>query len=134
MSPEKYPQQFPDFQNLTRMLNEKCIFCRIIEGKAAAQILYKDDRVTAFLDTHPIAPVHILVVPNMHIESANEVEAEHEALLGHMVTVAAKLANTYAVQESGYRLVINTGPNTGQSIFHLHLHLIGGRHLPFHFR
>jgi histidine triad (HIT) family protein len=115
------------------MLNEKCIFCRIVVGKAPAQILYKDDLVTAFLDTHPIAPVHILVVPNMHIESANEVEAEHESLLGHMVSVATKLAKTYHVQESDYRLVINTGPNAGQSIFHLHLHLIGGRHLPFHF-
>jgi histidine triad (HIT) family protein len=110
-----------------------CIFCRILEGSVPAQILYQDEQVTAFQDVHPIAPVHILVIPNEHIESVNEIEPRHEALLGHMLVVARRLAQDNGVQESGYRLVINTGAHAGQSVFHLHLHLLGGRHLPFRF-
>jgi len=110
-----------------------CIFCRIIAGDAPAQILYRDDQVTVFQDSHPIAPVHILVVPNEHIASLNDCDLKHEALLGHMTCVARRLAAQHGIEESGYRLVINTGPHAGQSVFHLHLHLLGGRHLPFRF-
>ena len=110
-----------------------CIFCRIIEGAAPAQILYKDDQVTAFQDSRPISPVHLLVVPNEHIHSLNDCRPEHEQLLGHMVRVARQLAEEQRVHFSGYRLVFNTGPDAGQSVFHIHLHLLGGRHLPFRF-
>jgi len=115
------------------MIEISCPFCRIIAGQASARILYRDDLVTAFEDAHPIAPVHILIVPNQHLPSNNEVTAENEQLLGHLDVVAQKLARDLHVDRTGYRLVINTGPNAGQSIFHLHMHLIGGRHLPFRF-
>ena len=90
--------------------------------------------MTAFFDVRPITPVHILVVPNQHLESINQVSPNDEQLLGHMITVARQLAHDQQLENSGYRLVINTGPDAGQSVFHLHLHLIGGRHMPFHFR
>jgi len=112
---------------------ENCIFCTIASGNSPVKILFRDELVTAFVDLHPIAPVHILIIPNRHIESANHAKPGDENVIGHMVTVAKNLAKENGVSESGYRLVINTGPNAGQSVFHLHLHLIGGRHLPFHF-
>jgi histidine triad (HIT) family protein len=111
-----------------------CIFCQIIEGKAPANIIFRDEQVTAFHDARPIAPVHILVVPNVHITSLNEFESRYESLAGHMVNVARQLARELGVSQSGYRLVFNTGPDAGQSIFHLHLHMLGGRVLPFHFK
>jgi len=111
-----------------------CHFCKIIAGQAQADILYQDELVTAFHDAHPIAPVHVLIVPNEHISSNNQVSPEHERILGHLNVVAARLAKELKVDRSGYRLVINTGPDAGQSVFHLHMHLIGGRHLPFSFR
>jgi len=111
-----------------------CIFCQIIEGKAPGKILFRDEQVTAFRDAHPIAPIHILIVPNIHISTVNDMTTDNECLVGHMVNVAQRLARDYGVSTSGYRLVLNTGPDAGQTIFHLHLHLIGGRALPFHFR
>jgi histidine triad (HIT) family protein len=114
-------------------MNPDCIFCRIIAGTAPAEIVYRDDRVIAFQNLHPIAPVHLLIVPFTHLESVNTTKAEDEPLLGHLITVARHLAVETEIDQSGYRLVINTGPDGGQSVFHLHLHLIGGRHLPFHF-
>jgi histidine triad (HIT) family protein len=116
------------------MMEETCIFCQIIAGKLPASILHRDGLVTAFRDAHPIAPVHILVVPNIHIRSINEVTEENEGLLGRLITVAKKLALENGVDQSGYRLVLNTGAHAGQSIWHVHLHLLGGRHLPFHFQ
>jgi histidine triad (HIT) family protein len=110
-----------------------CIFCQIIEGKTNTPILYRDDRVTVFPDLHPITPVHILIVPNEHIPSANHLKPEQESLVGHMVSVAQTLAHQNLVDQTGYRLVINTGADAGQSVFHLHMHLIGGRHMPFKF-
>jgi len=110
-----------------------CVFCQITAGAIPAALLYQDEWVTAFEDLHPIAPVHFLVVPNRHIRSVNEVEGDDEGLLGRLVTVAKRLASQKGVQENGYRLVINTGPDAGQSVFHLHLHVIGGRKMPFRF-
>jgi histidine triad (HIT) family protein len=112
---------------------EECIFCQIAGGELPSVLLYQDEWVTAFEDRHPIAPVHFLVVPNRHIRSVNEVEPGDEGVLGRLVTVARRLAEQKGVQESGYRLVINTGPDAGQSVFHLHLHVIGGRKMPFRF-
>lgn len=110
-----------------------CIFCQITRGQLPATLLYQDEWVTAFEDRNPIAPVHFLVVPNRHVGSLNEVEPGDEGLLGRLVTVARRLAEQKGVQASGYRLVINTGPDAGQSVFHLHLHVIGGRRMPFRF-
>jgi histidine triad (HIT) family protein len=104
-----------------------CIFCDIISGKSPAKILHRDDLVSAFRDIHPITSMHILIVTNRHIDSVNELEPEDESLVGHMVMVAKELAMQEGVAERGYRLIINTGAHAGQSVFHLHLHLIGGK-------
>jgi histidine triad (HIT) family protein len=108
-----------------------CIFCQIISGQAPAAILYRDDLVTAFLDIHPIASTHILIVPNRHIDSLNELEQADATLVGHMVLVAKKMSAGQGVAAKGYRLILNTGPDGGQSVFHLHLHLIAGKRARF---
>ena len=113
---------------------DTCVFCRILKGEAPAEILYSDELVTAIQDAHPVAPVHILVIPNQHISSMNDVEEQHLPLLGHMLLVARQLAHRFGVQQSGYRLVLNTGPDAGQSVFHLHLHIIAGRQLAVRMR
>jgi histidine triad (HIT) family protein len=104
-----------------------CAFCKILSGEAPATIIYRDDRVTAFRDIHPIARTHILVIPNRHIASVNQLETGDEDLIGHMVMIAKELAVQEGVSESGYRLMINTGVHGGQTIPHLHLHLIAGK-------
>jgi histidine triad (HIT) family protein len=104
-----------------------CIFCKIVAGESPAEILHRDHQVTAFRDTHPIATTHILVVTNRHIDSVNELNPEDEDLVGHMVMVAKQTAVQEGIAERGYRLIFNTGAHAGQSVFHLHLHLIGGK-------
>lgn len=106
-----------------------CIFCKIIEGEIPGQKLYTDDQLTAFRDINPVAPTHVLIVPNRHIVSTNELTAEDEQAVGHLFTVASQLAEQEGISESGYRLIINTGPDAGQVVFHLHLHLIGGQRM-----
>ena len=101
-----------------------CIFCKIVSGESSAQIVYRDDLVTAFRDIHPLAFIHILVIPNRHIASVNELEAGDEPLVGHMVMVAKGLAVQEGVAKDGYRLILNTGTHGGQTVLHLHLHLI----------
>jgi histidine triad (HIT) family protein len=108
-----------------------CIFCKIIAGEATGEIVYKDEFVVAFRDIHPVAPVHILIVPKEHIASVNDVNQEHEIILGRMFTVAREIAKQKEISTSGYRLIINTGSNAGQVIFHLHMHLIGGQRMRF---
>ncbi|RMG78407.1 MAG: histidine triad nucleotide-binding protein [Chloroflexi bacterium] len=105
------------------------IFERIIAGEAPATIVYQDELVTAFKDINPIAPVHILIVPNKAIPSVREVEAEDEAMLGRMFTVARKIAEEQGIAERGYRLIVNCGDEGGQEIYHLHMHLLGGKPL-----
>jgi histidine triad (HIT) family protein len=107
-----------------------CIFCKIAAGEAPAQVIYRDERVTAFRDIHPKAPTHILIIPNHHFDSLNAAEESDAALLGHLMLVAKQLAAIDGIQDRGYRLVLNTGPESGQTVFHLHLHLIGGKPLP----
>jgi histidine triad (HIT) family protein len=114
-------------------MNAECVFCRIIRGESPAQIVYQDDQVTAFHTNAPRMPVHLLIVPNRHIDSVNELEEADAALIGRLTVVAASLAAINGIAESGYRLVINTGADAGQSVSHLHLHLIGGRHMPVFF-
>lgn len=114
-------------------MSDTCIFCQIVAGNAPAHIFYRDDQVIAFQDIHPLMPVHLLVASTQHIASLNEASEEITPLIGHMVAVARKLAIEQGIHTSGYRLMINTGPDAGQSVYHLHLHLIGGRHMPFRF-
>ena len=109
----------------------ECIFCKIMAGKSPAKIVYQDDQATAFRDIHPVAPTHILVVPNQHITSVNELTAEDEPLIGHLFSVARQIAKDEGVDQNGYRLIINNGPHAGQAVFHLHLHLMGGQRLRF---
>ncbi len=106
-------------------MNE-CIFCRIVRGEAPARIVYQDEAVTAFHDLNPQAPVHVLIVPNRHISGVAQVEPEDEPMLGRLFTVARRVAEEMGV-DRGYRLVVNNGRPAGQSVFHLHLHLLGGR-------
>lgn len=105
------------------------IFSKIIAGELPADIVYKDEQVTAFRDITPQAPVHILIVPNKEIPTINDVAEEDEQLIGHMVTVAKKIAQQEKVAENGYRLLINCNRDGGQEVFHLHMHLFGGRPL-----
>ncbi len=108
-----------------------CIFCKIIAGEAPAEILYRDEQVTAFRDIRPVAPTHVLIVPNKHLASLNEASPDDEALLGRILLTAKKIAEMEGIQESGYRLIVNNGPDANQVIFHLHLHVIGGRRMRY---
>lgn len=109
------------------MLDMSCAFCKILAGEAPATIIYRDDQVTAFRDIHPIARTHILIIANLHIASVNDLEAADETLVGHMVLVAKELAGREGVAENGYRLMLNTGVHGGQTVPHIHLHLIAGK-------
>jgi histidine triad (HIT) family protein len=106
-----------------------CLFCKIVRHEIPASIEYEDDRVLAFNDVNPQAPTHVLVIPREHIESLNDATQKDEAVLGHLQRVAARVANDLGHEESGYRTVINTGAGAGQSVFHLHVHMLGGRPL-----
>jgi len=110
-------------------MSDRCIFCRIVSNETKATIVYHDEQVTAFRDLHPVAPTHILIVPNKHIESVGTLEMEDEQIIGHIFTVARKLAVDEGIAEDGYRMVTNTGANGGQTVFHLHVHLIGGQRM-----
>jgi len=103
------------------------IFSKIIRGEANADIVYQDDRITCFRDVNPVAPVHILIVPNKPIASVNDLADEDQALAGYMLLTAKRLAREAGIDESGYRLIINCNRDGGQAVDHLHLHLMGGR-------
>ena len=108
-------------------VNTDCIFCRIISGEIPGDILYQDNEVIALRDINPQAPTHILIMPKEHIPSLAEITIDYKALMGHMVYVASELAKSEGITTRGYRLVINSGPESGQEVLHLHLHLLGGR-------
>ncbi|HVZ38199.1 MAG TPA: histidine triad nucleotide-binding protein [Candidatus Kapabacteria bacterium] len=103
------------------------IFSKIIRREIPADIVYEDESVLAFRDIAPKAPVHILVIPKAEIATTNDVSPEHEALVGHLVHVASRIAASEGIAEAGYRLVFNCNANGGQAVDHLHLHLLGGR-------
>lgn len=105
------------------------IFSKIIRHEIPADIVYQDEKVTAFRDIAPRAPVHILIIPNKFIPTINDVTLEDESTLGHMVTVAAKIAKQEHIAESGYRLIMNCNKDGGQEVFHIHMHLVGGKPL-----
>jgi histidine triad (HIT) family protein len=102
-----------------------CIFCKIVAGALPSKKVYEDDEIIAFHDIHPIAPVHILIIPKAHIVSLSDCENNHQALLGRMLLLAPQLAREHGL-ETGFRTMINTGRGGGQEVFHLHIHIFGG--------
>jgi len=115
---------------MENMPEQSCLFCNIAAGDAAADVVYRDDHVVAIKDLKPQAPIHVLVIPREHnLESLNDASKLDETLLGHLLYTAAKVANQMGIAESGYRVVINTGDAAGQSVAHLHAHVLGGRQL-----
>jgi histidine triad (HIT) family protein len=103
-----------------------CIFCKIISGDIPSTNVYRDEQVTAFRDINPAAPTHILIVPNKHIDSVNMLINDDEPLMGHLFLVAKQLAAQEGIADDGYRLIANTGAGAGQTVHHIHLHLLGG--------
>lgn len=110
-------------------MNPDCLFCKIAAGSVSATRMYQDDEVVAFADIHPVAPVHILLVPRQHIPSVAELKPENGVLVSKIVWRAKKLAEELGIADQGYRLVFNVRHNAGQIVDHLHLHLIGGKKL-----
>lgn len=108
------------------MSDPNCLFCRIVSRQIPATILYEDEQVVAFRDIAPQTPVHVLIVPRLHVSGLDGLAPEHEGLVGHLALVAQKLAGDLGVATGGYRLVANCGPDAGQTVFHLHFHLLGG--------
>ena len=106
-----------------------CIFCRIVEGEAPADFVYQDEELVAFKDIYPRAPVHILIIPFAHVAALGSEPAEHLQTLGSLFNAGATLAKQFNVNERGYRLVVNQGPDSGQEVPHLHMHLLAGRSL-----
>ena len=111
------------------MAQQDCLFCKIVAGQIPAGVVYEDEHAVAFRDINPQAPVHVLVIPREHIASLNDAEQTDAARLGHLLRVAARVAREQGVERGGYRTVINSGADAGQSVFHIHVHVLGGRHL-----
>jgi histidine triad (HIT) family protein len=107
-----------------------CLFCQIAQGEIPATVVHKGEGVTAFRDIAPQAPTHILIIPDQHISGAATVRAEDEQIVGRLVRIAAEVARAEGIEVSGYRLIINQGHDAGQTVDHIHVHLIGGRILP----
>jgi histidine triad (HIT) family protein len=110
-------------------VSTSCPFCRIVAGDESAEVVHETDTVLAFRDLRPQAPTHILLIPKEHVEDMRGIGEEHGAVLVDIVQAAAHLAETEGIDESGWRLVANVGPDAGQSVFHLHFHLLGGRQM-----
>jgi histidine triad (HIT) family protein len=106
-------------------MTEKCLFCRIARGEVPSRKAYEDDEILAFHDINPAAPVHLLVVPKLHVDSLLTTGPEHAALLGKLMILAPRLAKEQGC-DNGFRVVINNGPDGGQEVFHLHIHILGG--------
>lgn len=106
---------------------QDCLFCKIFSGEIPSKEVFRDAELMAFEDIRPVAPVHVLVIPKEHIPSLAELQPEHQAILFRMVQTANRIAGERKISREGYRLVFNTGPQAGQSVYHLHLHLLGGR-------
>lgn len=106
---------------------EDCIFCKIVAGEIPGNIIHQNDEVLAFHDVNPVAPSHVLIIPRKHISSMNEANDADRQVLGELMLRAKAIANELGINESGYRMVVNTGRGVGQTVFHIHLHLMGGR-------
>jgi histidine triad (HIT) family protein len=108
-------------------VESSCVFCRIVEGDLEGDVLYASETVLAFRDANPVAPVHVLLIPKEHLVSAADVEDRHAGMLADLMQAARQVARAEGVAESGWRLVTNVGREGGQHVFHLHVHLLGGR-------
>ncbi|MFO1518856.1 MAG: histidine triad nucleotide-binding protein [bacterium] len=106
-----------------------CIFCKIVKGEIPSQLLYEDDEVLAFKDINPQAPTHVLVIPKKHYSTLNEIDAASSSILASLFRTAQTVAHQLGIREKGYRCVMNTNPEGGQSVYHVHLHVLGGRQL-----
>ncbi len=106
-----------------------CLFCKIANGSIPAEKIYEDDFILAFKDINPVAPVHIVIIPKEHIDSVMLLKDEHKSLTGHIFIKAQEIAKKYGIAETGFRLVNNCGNDGGQSVMHIHFHLLGGRSL-----
>jgi histidine triad (HIT) family protein len=104
-----------------------CIFCKIASGEIKTEVVLERDGIVAFRDANPMAPTHILLIPKEHVRDVTELQARHGPLLAEIIVAANELARSEGINESGYRIVANVGPNAGQTVFHLHFHLLGGR-------
>ena len=111
------------------MAEDSCLFCKIIAGDTPADLVHQDERCVVIRDINPQAPMHVLVIPREHLESLDDAAQTDEPVLGHLLRVGARVANEQGHGESGYRTVINTGAGAGQSVFHLHVHVLAGRPL-----
>ena len=111
------------------MFRDDCIFCKIVKRDINAKVVFEDNKIMAFDDISPKAPVHVVVIPKYHIDKLSQVPDEHVNLMGKLVLVAKKIAKDKKIEESGYRIVLNCGKDGGQEVSHLHLHLLGGRPL-----
>lgn len=112
-------------------MNDNCLFCKIVAGEIPSGKVYEDDLCFAFNDIHPQAPTHILIIPKTHFDSLDKASSGDQGVLGHMMLTAAEIARAKGFSEDGYRVVVNTNRDGGQTVFHLHLHLLAGR--PFIF-
>jgi histidine triad (HIT) family protein len=112
---------------MDREVYMSCLFCKIINKEIPAKIVYEDDSIIAFEDVNPQAPVHILVIPRIHIPTTLDIDDKDNELIGRMVQVASKIARDREIADSGFRIVLNCNKDAGQTVFHIHLHLIGGR-------
>lgn len=110
-------------------MSDNCIFCKIVRGEIPCRKVYEDDEMFAFHDINPVAPVHFMLIPKLHLASLAEADASHAALLGKMLVLAPQLAKEQGL-DNGFRTVINTGKGGGQEVFHLHVHIIGGGNIP----
>ncbi len=108
-------------------MDKNCIFCKIINKEMKAEFVYEDEDIVAIKDINPQAPVHILIIPKKHISTLNDITEEDDILIGKMHRVAKELAESFNISKDGYRVVFNCGPLAGQSVYHIHLHLLGGR-------
>lgn len=108
---------------------EDCIFCKIINKEIPASMVFEDEKMIAFNDTNPQAPIHILLIPREHFASLNDIPEEKKSILSHLVLKARQIAQEKEIAEKGYRIVLNTAKDSGQEVFHIHLHLLGGRRM-----
>jgi histidine triad (HIT) family protein len=113
------------------MAELECIFCRIASGDVPAQKVHQDEWVTAFRDIHPLAPVHILIIPNLHLVNMNDLHPEHASIAARMLTVVPELARQEGIAEGGYRLILNTGQAANQVVMHMHMHMLGGSRMQY---
>lgn len=112
---------------------EDCLFCRIVKREIPSSIVYEDDLILGFKDIQPQAPVHVLLIPKVHISSMNDIEKEHGEIIAHLISVVPQVAEKMGIKDSGYRVVVNCGEDGGQTVFHLHYHILGGKTLDTRF-